>query len=113
MEDNYLNYKFLRFSLGIDSPDAENGEWQKMLDGQKLFDFAKRQSLLGIFFDGIAKLKGKHTIDRMTLLKWYATAETIKEKNKLLFEKSAEIHQQIKGIGFDNVIRKGQGNAIL
>ena len=113
MEDNYLNYKFLRFSLGIESPDAEDKEWLNKLNGQKLFDFARRQSLLGIFFDGIAKLKGKHAIDRMILLKWYATAETIKEKNKLLFDKSAEIHQQIKGLGFDNVILKGQGNALL
>ena len=113
MEDDYLNYKFLRFSLGIESPDAEDKEWLNKLNGQKLFDFARRQSLLGIFFDGIARLKGKHDIDRMTLLKWYATAETIKKKNELLFDKSAEIHQQIKGIGFDNVILKGQGNAIL
>lgn len=112
MTDIY--YKFIQFSLGII-------EGQEFLDGSALkdfnwgsfFDFAKKQTLLGIIFDGIQKLPKEHAPSLNLLMTWFGISQKIKQHNKRLNLGTAAIYNKVSAEGFHCCILKGQGNAVM
>ena len=87
---------------------------------EKIFEEAKKQSLVGIAFVGykrwVASQKTNKTsspIDDVLVTKWYGLTEKIRQRNLLLNLRSAQIVRNFAKEGFRTSIMKGQGNALL
>lgn len=107
-------FRFLRFSLGLE------GEVTGLLYGRKgSFDwdacylFAKRQTLVGVLFDGIQRLPKELAPARPLLLRWLSDSESIRRRNMRMDRASAYIYNMVCAAGFRCCILKGQGNALL
>lgn len=105
---------FLRFSLGLE------GEVKGLLDGRKgsfdwdaCYQFAKRQTLAGVLFDGIQRLPKELAPARPLLLRWLSDSESIRRRNMRMDRASAYIYNKVCAAGFRCCILKGQGNALL
>ena len=107
-------FHFLRFSLGLE------GEVKGLLDGRKgtfdwdaCYQFAKRQTLVGVLFDGILRLPKELAPARPLLLRWLSDSESIRRRNMRMDRASAYIYNKVCAAGFRCCILKGQGNALL
>ena len=107
-------FRFLRFSLGLE------GEAKGLLDGRKgsfdwdaCYQFAKRQTLVGVLFDGIQRLPKELAPARPLLLRWLSDSESIRRRNMRIDRASAYIYNKVCAAGFRCCILKGQGNALL
>ena len=107
-------FRFLRFSLGLE------GEVKGLLDGRKgtfdwdaCYQFAKRQTLAGVLFDGIQRLPKELAPARPLLLRWLSDSESIRRRNMRMDRASAYIYNKVCAAGFRCCILKGQGNALL
>ena len=107
-------FRFLRFSLGLE------GEVKGLLDGRKgsfdwdaCYQFAKRQTLVGVLFDGIQRLPKELAPARLLLLRWLSDSESIRRRNMRMDRASAYIYNKVCAAGFRCCILKGQGNALL
>ena len=107
-------FRFLRFSLGLE------GEVKGLLDGRKgtfdwdaCYQFAKRQTLVGVLFDGIQRLPKELAPARPLLLRWLSDSESIRRRNMRMDRASAYIYNKVSAAGFRCCILKGQGNALL
>ena len=107
-------FHFLRFSLGLE------GEVKDLLDGRKgcfdweaCYQFAKRQTLVGVLFDGIQRLPKELAPARPLLLRWLSDSESIRRRNMRMDRASAYIYNKVCAAGFRCCILKGQGNALL
>ena len=104
-------FSFLRFCLDdtADIPvSVDRIVWHDLLE------FAKRQSLLAVFFHGMERL-GKHA-NKPTdedVMEWYMYVKEIHERNKFVYERSAWVVKNFATEGFRSCILKGQGNALL
>lgn len=107
-------FRFLRFSLGLE------GEVKDLLDGRKgcfgwdaCYQFAKRQTLVGVLFDGIQRLPKELAPARPLLLRWLSDSESIRRRNMRMDRASAYIYNKVCAADFRCCILKGQGNALL
>ena len=107
-------FRFLRFSLGLE------GEVKGLLDSRKgsfdwdaCYQFAKRQTLVGVLFDGIQRLPKELAPARLLLLRWLSDSESIRRRNMRMDRASAYIYNKVCAAGFRCCILKGQGNALL
>lgn len=107
-------FRFLRFSLGLE------GEAKGLLDGRKgsfdwdaCYQFAKRQTLVGVLFDGIQRLPKELAPARPLLLRWLSDSESIRRRNMRMDRASVYIYNKVCAAGFRCCILKGQGNALL
>ena len=107
-------FRFLRFSLGLE------GEVKGLLDGRQgafdwdaCYQFAKRQTLVGVLFDGIQRLPKELAPARPLLLRWLSDSESICRRNMRMDRASAYIYNKVCAAGFRCCILKGQGNALL
>ena len=107
-------FRFLRFSLGLE------GEVKGLLDGRKgafdwdaCYQFAKRQTLVGVLFDGIQRLPKELAPTRPLLLRWLSDSESIRRRNMRMDRASAYVYNKVCAAGFRCCILKGQGNALL
>ena len=107
-------FRFLRFSLGLE------GEVKGLLDGRKgsfdwdaCYQFAKRQTLVGVLFDGIQRLPKELAPARPLLLRWLSDSESVRRRNMRMDRASAYIYNKVCAAGFRCCILKGQGNALL
>lgn len=107
-------FRFLRFSLGLE------GEVKDLLDGRQgcfdweaCYQFAKRQTLVGVLFDGIQRLPKGLAPARLLLLRWLSDSESIRRRNMRMDRASAYIYNKVCAEGFRCCILKGQGNALL
>ena len=107
-------FRFLRFSLGLegevkDLPDGRQG----CFDWDACYQFAKRQTLVGVLFDGIQRLPKELAPARPLLLRWLSDSESIRRRNMRMDRASAYIYNKVCAAGFRCCILKGQGNALL
>lgn len=107
-------FRFLRFSLGLE------GEVKGLLDSRKgsfdwdaCYQFAKRQTLVGVLFDGIQRLPKELAPARLLLLRWLSDSESIRRRNMRMDRASAYVYNKVCAAGFRCCILKGQGNALL
>ena len=107
-------FRFLRFSLGLE------GDVKGILDGRKgsfdwdaCYQFAKRQTLVGVLFDGIQRLPKELAPARPLLLRWLSDSESIRRRNMRMDRASAYVYNKVCAAGFRCCILKGQGNALL
>ena len=112
MADIY--FRFLQFSLGLyDGREFLSGETLVNFDWNDFYRFAKKQTLIGVFFEGIRRLPKKYALCQDLLMAWFGQSQKIYQRNFLLNEVAAHIYNNIKTGGFRCCILKGQGNALM
>lgn len=103
-----LFFEFLRFSLN------ECIGWTRVISAEEwrgLLEMAKRQTLVGVMFEGVKRMEGENKPPRDVLLEWFALAERIKASNKKLNEGCIAVTKHFEEHVFYSCILKGQGNA--
>lgn len=80
-------------------------------DWQSLYQSAKRQTLLGIVFDGMQHLPQELRPKRELYLKWCNTLMQIEENNHLLNRELSNVYALYRTNGIEPVLLKGQGAA--
>lgn len=97
----------LRYALDIDadfpfSPTSE--EWEAIyLEGV-------RQTVAGLLFNGVKRLKGGQRPPMPLLLQWVKDAETISETNRLINAEAARLTSLFEAEGAKTAILKGPAN---
>ena len=82
-------------------------------DWYRLFEFCKRQALIGIGFTAVEKLHAMGVVCPANLrMTWMALALQIEKRNDLLNEQCRQLTELYKHDGFSTCILKGQGNCI-
>lgn len=83
-------------------------------DWGKLYSIAKKQSLVGVCFDGIQRLqKQMQTPPEMVYLKWMGMAAKIQQRNEMLNRQCIDLQKMLSADGLRSCILKGQGVALL
>lgn len=82
-------------------------------DWHRLFEFCKKQALIGIGFSAVEKLHTQGIACPANLrMKWMALALQIEKRNALLNEQCRHLTDRYKHDGFSTCILKGQGNCL-
>ena len=93
-----------RNSLSVSVTDA---------DWLRLFEFCKKQALIGVGFTAVEKLHAMGVVCPAALrMQWMALALQIETRNALLNEQCRQLTDRYKHDGFSTCILKGQGNCI-
>ena len=104
-------FDFLRFSIGSESeiPDTlVDADWKE------LYAIAKKQSLVGVLFDGIRKLPAEHVgMKKELLFQWMAESQMLENANVRLNDAAIHVSEWFRKKGFRTCILKGQGNALM
>lgn len=107
-------FRFVQFALGA-------YEGKEFLDGSALRDFnwsafcefAKKQTLMGVVFDGVQRLKKDVAPPLPLLMSWFGMNQKIGQRNHVLNEATVAIYRRVVAAGYPCCILKGQGNAVL
>jgi len=105
-----LFFELIRISLGRQealSHTPTEMEWHE------LYKEVKRQTLVGILYDGLCRLSADQKPPRKLLINWHATTQKIICDNKRFNYDTVWVSQRWERLGYRNVILKGQGNALL
>lgn len=103
-------FELIRLGIGTGnkiSNTLSTKEWEA------LFELCKKQTLLGIAFSGIEKLKAEELPPKPLLLGWHNYCLQIKQQNNKLNRLAAIVTEKFEKEGFRSVILKGQGIARL
>lgn len=105
-----LYFEFLQIAIGNRkslSAAIHDSDWLR------LFEFCKKQALIGVGFTAVEKL---HTLGvecpTDIRMKWMALALQIEKKNALLNEQCKKLTEQYGHDGLSSCILKGQGNCL-
>ena len=113
--DEGVIFRFIQFALGLyDGREFLNGSaFGGGFNWQAWYDFAKKQSLLGIVFDGIQKLPREVKLGEDLAMTWFGVCRKIKHRNVIMDRASVYIYNRVKEAGYHCCVLKGQGNALL
>ena len=82
-------------------------------DWLRLFDFCKKQALIGVGFSAVEKLHTQGiTCPTNLRMQWMALALQIERRNALLNEQCRRLTEQYEHDGLATCILKGQGNLL-
>lgn len=103
-------FEFLRFCIGTvqEVPSSLKGA-----DWGKLYAMARKQCLVGVFFDGIQRLPADVGMDKGLLFKWMSQNQALRKANARLDRAAVEVSEWFEKRGFRTCVLKGQGNALL
>lgn len=105
-------FDFLKFSLNA---EAEIPQSVETIVWHDFREFAKKQSIVGVIFEGMKRLTGipvnKPTDD--DIMEWMQLTNKIEARNKVMNKKSALVVRNFRREGFRSCIIKGQGNALM
>ena len=108
--DMTLFFEFIQVAMGNRkslSCDIKDADWQR------LFDFCKRQALLGIGFAAVEKLHSIGVVCPAALrMQWMALALQIERKNEKVTKQCVELTKKYEHDGLQCCILKGQGNLL-
>ena len=109
--------EFLRYCLDGTStlPESSNKiNWMEMID------WAESHAIVGVVYGGISDGRSQREDGRSLLhisfedlMEWVSYAQYIEEQNKLVNLRCVEIVDEFRNDGFDCVVLKGQGNALM
>lgn len=103
-------FEFIRFSIDEHAPafhPADDVDWQE------IYDFGRKQSIVGVLFQGVARLPKDFQADRKVRLKWFMQAEKIRKKNERMNKEAVELYNMLLKDGFRSCVLKGQAVACL
>lgn len=104
-----LFFELVRVAIGhieCMSHTPSDAEWQQ------LYEFAKKQTLVGLCFSGVQKLQVQQQIppEKLYLL-WMGMAAKIQQRNEIVNRQCLELGNRLHKKGFSCCILKGQGVA--
>ena len=109
-----IYYKFIQFALGTyEGKEFLDGSALNGFDWQRFYDFAKKQTLVGIIMEGISRLPKAVAPKQGLLMNWFMMSQNISRQNMMLNAATAEIYNKVKAAGYDCCILKGQANAAM
>lgn len=109
-----IYYKFIQFALGTyEGKEFLDGSALNGFDWQRFYDFAKKQTLVGIIMEGISRLPKAVAPKQSLLMNWFMMSQNIRRQNMMLNAATAEIYNKVKAAGYDCAILKGQANAAM
>lgn len=105
-----LFFELIQVSIGKSEalshvPSAE--EWHK------LYALAVKQAVAGVCFSGVQRLPKEQQPPKGLLLQWFALAEQIKQRNRLVNARACELQKLLEDDGLRACVLKGQGVARL
>ena len=110
-------FDFLKYSLGN---EVDMKPVVAKMDWRQLYDFAKKQAIVGFCFEGIERLGKeypeelkKNPIERDLLMAWMGAAQQIRRQNMKVNEVAAKLYSRFREDGLRCCILKGQGNALM
>ena len=90
------------------------------IDWRQLYNFASRQALLGLCFDGIERLTKEfseelkqHPMGRDLLMTWMGASQQIRRQNMKVNVVASKLFSMLREDGMRCCILKGQGNALI
>ncbi len=105
-----LTFEFLQVALGNRkslSVSVADADWHR------LFEFCKRQALIGVGFTAVEKLHAMGVVCPAALrMQWMALALQIEKRNALLNEQCSQLARKYEHDGLSTCILKGQGNCL-
>ena len=110
-------FDFLKYCLGAkgDMSNVVAG-----MDWRLLYEFASKQAMLGVCFDGIERLGKEYPeelkqnpIDRNLLMSWMGAAQQIRRQNVKVNVVAGKLYSMLREDGLRCCILKGQGNALM
>ena len=117
MINTSIIFDFLKYCQGA------KGDMSKVvagMDWRLLYEFASKQAMLGVCFDGIERLGKEYPevlrlnpIGRDVLMAWMAKAQQIRRLNMNVNGVAAKLYSMLKEDGLRCCILKGQGNALM
>lgn len=80
-----------------------------------LYGMAVKQAVVGVCFCGVQRLPKEQLVEMPVQLKmkWFALAESVKQRNELMNRRCVELQQMLEKEGMESCILKGQGVARL
>lgn len=99
----------LAVGLGHKEPDVSLFSGQ--VDWKYIYQQARRQTVMGIVFDGLLKLPKELQPPKDVFLQWYSVVLQIEKANCYLNDVLADVVQRYREGGFEPVLLKGQGLA--
>ena len=109
MIEDYL--QFLRFCI---SEDQTVPDCVKNICWHDLFDFAQKQSIVGVVFHGMKRItSGENKPTDDDVMEWMAAVTKIANRNEEMFNRSAFAVEAFRKEGFRSCVLKGQGNALM
>lgn len=110
-----LLFDLIRIALGT---KQELSYSPSAIEWYKLFNLAAKQTIIGICFAGVQKLRkeGSRCIEALPstlFLKWLSNTAQIQQRNELMDRLSADMWQKLRLAGLDAALLKGQGIALL
>ena len=105
-----LFFELLQVAVGVrkflsHTPSAE--EWKK------LYYMSEKQALVGVCFCGLQRLPKEQQPPKALLLRWFALAEQVKQRNSLVNTRACELQKLLEDEGLRACVLKGQGVARL
>ena len=90
------------------------------MDWRQLYDFAKKQAIVGFCFEGIERLGNEcpeelkqNPIGQDLLMEWMGMAQRIRRQNMKVNVVAGKLFAQLQKDGLRCCVLKGQGNAIM
>lgn len=103
-------FAFVRFAINDKATVFDSSD---ELDWETLYEFAKKQTIVGVLFAGVEKLPKEQRPPKNILMNWFMLVERIRKRNDRLNEAVVEVTSQFERDGFPNCVLKGQGNALM
>lgn len=99
---------FLRSTL---KGNSASEEVVQSMDWNALMDFAVKQSIAGIIYEGVklCRLQYPEAIDKKVLLRWFSTTEKKRRKFALVGQRLVELTKLFEQEGFRTCLLKGHG----
>ena len=112
MDEKSRYLQFLNYCLHEDAPVPE---CIKEMDWDKLYLFARDQTVEATYWRGIERLdqRGVVKLSETLVLRWMARKKKIEKKNRSAYKKVAWVWKNFRHEGFRSCVLKGQGNALL
>lgn len=107
-------FRFVQFALGAyEGKEFLDGSALRSFNWSAFCEFAKKQTLMGVVFDGVQRLKKDVAPPLPLLMSWFGVSQKIGQRNNVLNEATVAIYRKVVDAGYPCCILKGQGNAVL
>lgn len=106
-------FVLLRAGLWEKSPEDQSLFPLSGTSWRRIFDLAKRQTVVGIVYDGLCRLPDSLMPPEEVLLHWVAEISAIETRNRRTNAALAELYSLFGSHGLNPVLLKGQGVSLL